>query len=424
MKLLHGDCREQMAAMDAASVDAIVTDPPYELGFMGKGWDKAGVAFDSATWREALRVIKPGGHMLAFGGTRTFHRMAVAIEDAGFEIRDTLCWLYGSGFPKSLDIGKAIDKAAGAEREVLATIPDRWAGKGNVLERANQAPRADAFLTAPATDIAKQWDGWGTALKPAYEPIIMARKPLIGTVAANVAAYGTGGINIDQCRIESEESTERTSGVNQGVYGSDNRRGMVRGGTLGRWPANVVLDEDAAALLDEQSGTMRARGNRTPTKRRQSEGVWAANGARPGIGQDGPIDRGDTGGASRFFYCAKASRAERNAGLDGMPERDKHVYSAGIVSADHPGTASGGGNRPAANHHPTVKPIALMQWLVRLVTPAGGTVLDPFMGSGSTGIACAREGLRFIGIEQDSEYVAIARRRIDNDAPLLRTAAD
>ena len=298
--LHHADCRDSMRTMEAEFIDSIVTDPPYGLSFMGKNWDHGvpGVPF----WTEALRVAKPGAHLVAFGGTRTFHRLAVAIEDAGWEIRDCLSWIYGSGFPKS----KNLDGA---------------------------------------------WQGWGTALKPAWEPIILARKPLIGTVAENVVRHGTGAINVDACRIETADS------LNGGAYSGLERRrdgyasadgvpgvkpfSALRRGIgefaqpSGRWPANVALDEEAAELLGEPS---------------------------------------------RFFYTAKASRRERGEG----------------------------------NTHPTVKPVALMRWLVRLVTPTGGTVLDPFNGSGSTGVAALAEGMRYVGCEREAEYIEIARRRLES----------
>ena len=341
-RLLTGDCRELMAAMPAASVDAIVTDPPYGLAFMGKGWDHAvpGVEF----WTEALRVAKPGTHLLAFGGTRTYHRLACAIEDAGWEIRDCLSWLYGSGFPKS-----------------------------------HNGP----------------WGG--TALKPAWEPIIMARAPLAGTVAANVAAHGTGGLNIDGCRIAVnpvvDASQLRTMTRSRRETADGWGLSTVQGDTPqvvradGRWPANVALDEDAAAMLDAQTGTVGggfgvrgggASGEWNPTDRATARGQTIRGGGEV-------VGYGDTGGASRFFYCAKASRSEREAGTDG-------------------------------NGHPTVKPVALMRWLVRLVTPAGGVVLDPFTGSGTTGVAAVQEGRRFIGCEREAEYVEIARRRIAHHA--------
>jgi DNA modification methylase len=350
--IYHGDCREVMATMDAASVDAIVTDPPYGLAFMGKGWDHAvpGVAF----WAEALRVAKPGAHLVAFGGTRTFHRLACAIEDAGWEVRDTLSWLYGSGFPKS-----------------------------------HNGP----------------WGG--TALKPAWEPIILARKPLVGTVAANVAAHGTGALNVDGCRIDASagrplivsKAEPSLNAFGNGLNGS----AFAGSTTLGRWPANVVLDEDAAARLDAQAPRTGAAAPVT--------GAEASPASRGGITNRRERVAGafhnDAGGASRFFYVAKASRREREAGLEGMPERVAQKWNSGGIAERRMETA-----KPLSNVHPTVKPIALMRWLCRLVTPPGGVVLDPFTGSGTTGCAAVLEGFGFVGIEREAEYVAIAERRI------------
>jgi DNA modification methylase len=433
-----------MRAMDADSVDAVVTDPPYELAFMGKRWDAQGVAFQVATWGEALRVLKPGGHLLAFGGTRTSHRMVCAIEDAGFEIRDSICWLYGSGFPKSLDVSKALDKAAGAEREVVGREVSPF--KVDKAEADRNAYGAypggigdDGYrfndVTAPATDLARQWDGWGTALKPAYEPIVMARKPLIGSVAANVARYGTGGINVDGCRVEITDAVSFDAKQRRNNIGGGGYEPGVSGQTIetdiqtykpeGRWPANVLLgcacegdghDPDcAAAMLDAQSGE--TKGCRGMTKH--------GSGTNSVYGKYARSDKSfisdgmpDTGGASRFFYTAKASRAERNKGLDGMPEQE---------CDDWPQDLDPGASRrasPRANHHPTVKPLNLMQWLCRLVTPKGGTVLDPFCGSGSTLIAADREGFNGIGIEQDAEYAEIAKRRCIGDSPLFAQVAD
>ena len=337
----HGDCREVMAAMDAESVDSIVSDPPYGLSFMGKGWDHGvpGVEF----WTEALRVAKPGAHLLAFGGTRTYHRLACAIEDAGWEIRDCVMWVYGSGFPKSHDVSKAIDKAAGAEREVLGS---RSGGAGKLMEDRpwNSADGYDktVSITAPATDAARQWHGWGTALKPAWEPIIVARKPLCGTVAENVLTHGTGGINVDGCRVGTEAWSRKATG-NSTPYGSETTWNTsatpdIDRSAVGRWPANVIHDGSDEIL-------------------------------------------GLTGIAARFFYCAKASKADRDEG----------------------------------NHHPTVKPTDLMRHLCRLVTPPDGMVLDPFMGSGSTGKAALLEGFNFTGIELSPEYVEIANRRISHE---------
>jgi DNA modification methylase len=429
VNLLVGDCREVMPTLAAESVDAIITDPPYGLEFMGKGWDHGvpGVAF----WIEALRVLKPGGHLLAFGGTRTHHRLMCAIEDAGFGIRDCLMWLYGSGFPKSLDVSKAMDKAAGAEREIVGRYQRPNGTAWNVAHaRENDADifktkaRQDRMdISAPTTDLAREWQGWGTALKPAWEPIILARKPLIGTVAANVEEYGTGAINVDGCRVGYQGDNDKASATPQGrttaksgalAGGSQNERQRTefeRPELVGRWPANVCLDEEAAAMLDAQSGVTSTTGKRSQASRDAvvSGTTWGTNNHRS---SEYP---GDTGGASRFFYTAKASRAERNAGLEGMPEvacgtmeDDSYDWSREAERGRKPR------NAVRANHHPTVKPVSLCRWLVRLITPPGGIVLDPFMGSGTTGIACVLEGFSFIGIEQEIEYLEIARRRIEH----------
>ena len=412
----NGDCRELIAAMPSQSVDAIVTDPPYELGFMGKGWDASGVAYDVTLWSECLRVLKPGGHLLAFGGTRTYHRMASAIEDAGFEIRDSIHWLYSSGFPKSHDVSKGIDKldataeqkqrryrftawvrstgltakqideATGTEmgshytthptqpavmtrehlekvRHLIGKVPEwvehetairsvesrNFASREVVGER--EVPIGHAFagpiyggdsslktvnITAPATDAAKQWAGWGTALKPAHEPIVVARKPLVGTVAANVQQHGTGALNIDGARVGD------------------------------RWPANVITD-----------GSIDAE--------------WV-----------------------RYFFCPKASKAERNAGLDALPKRLAGTYDG---NADAEGARKIGARpdlpvQPQQNTHPTVKPLALMRYLVRLVTPPGGIVLEPFAGSGTTLAAAVLEGFNAIGCELTEDYLPIIAGRV------------
>jgi DNA modification methylase len=401
--LYAGDCIEVMARMPEASVDAIVTDPPYGLEFMGKDWDGFGTPLGFQTWteawaREAFRVLKPGGHLLAFAGTRTYHRMASGVEDAGFEIRDCIAWMYGSGFPKSLDVSKAIDKAAGAEREVLETIPDRWAGKGSVLERSEQSPRETADITAPATPAAQKWNGWGTALKPAYEPIVVARKPLTGTVAQNVLEHGTGALNIDATRIGYASDADKEQALAGDAFKrkdtSDkgwsrpwmedadkiarmNAEAKARAQN-GRWPANIALDETAAKMLDQQSGRLVSGANPT---RRGTDNERATYGAFTGQAECEAPRGTDTGGASRFFYTAKASRQDRNAG-------------------------------GADNTHPTVKPTELMRWLIRLVTPTGGIILDPFGGSGSTGLAARAENTRCILIEREPEYLNIIRQRL------------
>jgi site-specific DNA-methyltransferase (adenine-specific) len=395
-----------MKAMPDNSVDAIVTDPPYELGFMGKSWDASGIAFNIEVWQEALRVIKPGGHLIAFSGSRTYHRMAVAIEDAGFQIRDQIMWVYGSGFPKSHNISKAIDKAAGAERE-------RVPFKGGIASGSNNygggqtIPHDGTKVGEKAiTPAAQQWDGWGTALKPAHEPMVLARKPLEGTVANNVLTYGVGGLNIDGTRVGSEGGTSGSNFVPNStpIYGKG-FGGKVEIIQLdaGRFPANFIHDgsDEVVGLFPDTkaTGSGKVSGFRKGGASENAVGLAGKKNAADGFS--------DSGSAARFFYCAKASKKDRNEGLDGFEKKQ--------VFGDDGGTYQGLSNSkvPSANHHPTVKPTALMQYLVRLVTPLGGIVLDPFMGSGSTGKACAYEGFEFIGIDQSAEYVAIAQARID-----------
>lgn len=362
---LHtGDCREVLREYPDSHFDSIVTDPPYGLSFMGKGWDH-GVPGEEF-WLEALRVAKPGAYLLAFGGTRTYHRLTCAIENAGWEIRDCVMWVYGSGFPKSHDVSKAIDREAGAEREVVGTKP---AGNGPLKSgHVNSSgggmsigtERSPAIqVTAPSTDEAKQWQGWGTALKPAWEPIIVARKPLAGTVAATVMQYGTGALNIDGCRVGDE---------------------------TGRWPANLVTD-----------------------------------------GSD-EVVAGFANGEARFYYCAKASVADREDGLDDLPYGTL-AYSGGAQGAEGRGEDAytegqgiGLNNlKQRKNTHPTVKPTALMQYLCRLVTQPNGLVLDPFCGSGSTGKAALSEGFRFVGIDLDATHTTIANARCEHAAKKSHT---
>ena len=406
MKVLQGDSRDVIRTFPANTIDSCVCDPPYALvsiqkrfsadnaapaqhgkdglyarasaGFMGKKWDTGEVAFDPAFWVEVLRVLKPGAHLLAFGGTRSYHRLACAIEDAGFEIRDQIGWLYGSGFPKSHDVSKGIDAKFGAKREVIGERRGSSNAGMNGIGQGGFRQNGEAFPVYgdPATAAAAAWEGWGTALKPAWEPIVLARKPLIGTVAENVLAHGTGAINIDDCRVgDSKDVPASPRGKQDRIYGTYGAQTGAESGhnpNIGRWPANVIhdgSDEVIAAFLE-------------------SKGV--------------EIDKS----AARFFYCAKASKSDRNEGTEGLPlvrrtdgrKTEHHVPNLRTTIA--------------ANHHPTVKPTALMQYLCRLVTPPGGVVLDPFMGSGSTGKAALRENFDFIGIEREKEYFEIALRRI------------
>jgi hypothetical protein len=378
--LYHGDCIEVMRALPDASVDAVVTDPPYLLDFMGKGWDSAdGIAGKPEVWREALRVLKPGGHLLAFGGTRTWHRLASSIEDAGFEVRDSIAWMYGNGFPKSHDVSKGIDKAVGAQREVVG---QRTTGIGTGKGTVQVMGDGTRDITAPATPAAQQWQGWGTALKPAFEPIVVARKPLIGTVAANVLTHGTGALNIDGCRIGTDDTRSPASRTALGLINDDSwqAKSVMAGSASGRWPANVILDESQAAALDAQSGDTgngwkKNYGEKYAKESRQYEG-----GSFAGGGYKGGSTYADSGGASRFFYTAKANSSER-PNVDGVA-------------------------------HPTVKPLDLMRYLVRLVTPPGGTVLEPFAGSGTTAEACIIEGFKCIAIEMTDEYLPLILDRI------------
>lgn len=383
--LFHADCRDAIAALPDNSVDSVVTDPPYELNFMGKGWDNTGIANDVALWKDVLRVLKPGGHLAAFSASRTYHRMACAIEDAGFEIRDSLMWVYGTGFPKSQDVSKFIDKMAGAEREVIGQ--DRNFGKSKAADGKNAfGDYAGTWdITKPATALAAEWEGWGTALKPAFEPIVLARKPLSeGTVAANVLRWRTGALNIDASRIHTAGSeakaytvkrlkpgaTLAAEGGNWRPEGDDAE--TYEGSTKdGRWPANVVHDGS-----DEVVGAFPTTGGGgTPREKSPNKGSnWAIGAERSSI--PGGATYCDSGSAARFFYSAKASKADRNG-----------------------------------SKHPTVKPIALMEWLCNLITPPGGTVLDPFGGSGTTARAACNKGFGVLICEREAEYVADIRAR-------------
>jgi DNA modification methylase len=412
--LLHGDSMKLDTALPENSVDAVVTDPPYELGFMGKSWDNSGIAYSVEFWKQVLRVLKPGGHLLAFGATRNYHRMACAIEDAGFEIRDSLHWMFGTGFPKSLNVSKAIDTSMGIVQPTVYVKGTKAAG----LNDQGYSGRIPDYVTSPVSATAQKFAGWGTALKPSHEPIVLARKPLIGTVAANIAAHGTGGLNIDGCRIAHASEADRASATPQGkVVRGNFAPGEARAGhetnrpdtSQGRWPSNVLLDEDAARELDAQSGISKSKASMRGVGLTGSEVFGAGD---PNF--DTLRGHNDSGGVSRFFYVSKPSRAERDLGCAHLPVKsgaetlEREEGSAGL---DNPRAGSGrtGGAR---NTHPTVKPIALMRYLVRLVTPPGGTVLDPFLGSGTTGIAALLEGFNFLGVELTEEYLPIITARI------------
>lgn len=425
----HGNNLDILPTLPNNSVDSIVTDPPYELGFMGKKWDSSGIAYNVDLWRECLRVLKPGGHLLSFGGTRTWHRIAVAIEDAGFEVRDSIAWMYGSGFPKSLDISKAIDKAAGAVREVIGekVSPDGIPYASRRINGSGPSVGGNAYgeygnggnlETAPATPEAQQWQGWGTALKPAFEPIIVARKPIEGTVAANVLKWETGGLNIDASRIETETITINTFDNGAKPFGDAVGEPCTSRESQGRWPANLILDETAAAMLDEQSGISKSR-----TALISNPNFKGFLGSES-INRSEPTMQGhnDSGGASRFFYVAKASKRDRNEGLDELEGKSIGAKGNGLARTCAICSASvlDGCNCPdrtfvnptRQNFHPTVKPTALMEYLIKLVTPPSGIVLDPFTGSGSTGKAALLNGFQFVGIEMTEEYFPIIEGRL------------
>jgi len=410
-----GDCLEVLAGLPENSVDTIVTDPPYGLQFMGKDWDHGvpGVPF----WREALRVAKPGAILLAFGGTRTYHRMVCAIEDAGFEIRDTIAWVYGSGFPKSYDISKGIE----AQMKTGRSSPkgQRMVAMGDEYEQTPLAGTPNYGVTgnftnkdtgskpmAITTPEAQLWHGWGTALKPAFEPIVVAMKPIDGTFVNNALTWGVAGLWIDGGRVEGDykwrasDSTVEGQIFKAGSFGDKPH-------PQGRFPANFIHDgsDEVVELFPQTKSGLLAQGH----KRGETSVNYTTGG--------GIVYRdygNDSGSAARFFYCAKASRSERNAGLEGMPDKERTDYGGfhseqGLINNNRKPE-----NRvPMQNGHPTVKPIELMRYLVRLTkTPTGGVVLDPFTGSGTTGIACVLEGREFIGIEREAEYVEIAEKRI------------
>jgi DNA modification methylase len=413
-QLILNDCLVAMKEMADNSVDSIVTDPPYGLSFMNKKWDYDVPSVE--IWKEALRVLKPGGHLLAFAGSRTYHRLAINVEDAGFEIRDQIMWIYGSGFPKSMNISKAIDKAAGVEQEVIGIgrsgAPETHQTSYSMITLDNNFG-GEYEITKPATPEAEQWDGWGTALKPAHEPVVVARKPIDGTVIENVLEHGTGGINIDGCRIKTDEVLVAGGSLrtNSGDERMGEALGMFQDGTpntfkqnhLGRFPANVIMDKEAGEILDEQSGHLKS-GNMDSIAKGGQFNTY-------GVQQERHTTQiGDEGGASRFFYCAKPSRTERDGGLDNFePQNVSDREDVSKAGANNPRNRGGIERK---NIHPTVKPVDLMRYLCRLVTPPNGITLDPFMGSGTTGIAANLEGFSFIGIEMSEEYLEIARARI------------
>ena len=374
--IYNASCLDVMDDLPENSIDCIVTDPPYEIGFMGKGWDNTGIAFSVDTYKKCLRVLKPGGYILAFNHSRTFHRMAVAIEDAGFEIRDTILWLYGSGFPKSYDVSKGIDKLLGCEREITREKTKPLI-QGDYITFDQRSSVERERRDKPSSSQAKQWQGWGSALKPSYEPIIMARKPLQGTIAQNVLKWGVGGINIDECRVGNEERFNAPATPKKDTFNCSFNNDYEGNITNGRFPANTIHDgsDEVVELF--------------------------------------PNDYEIEDSAARFFYTAKASKKDRD---EGLISEFATVNDGRKKSIDNPFQR---GETPKRNIHPTVKPTDLMQYLIRLVAPKGSIILDPFMGSGSTGKAAMIENnernadYKFIGIDLEQEYCDIAKARIE-----------
>jgi len=413
-QIIHGDCLEEMKTLPDNSVDAIVTDPPYGLSFMGKKWD-----YDVPSqeiWEECLRVLKPGGYLLAFAGTRTQHRMAVRIEDAGFEIRDIIAWVYGSGFPKSRNIGLDLDKRNGVTKN-----------RGKAFVVAGQSGQKDkdtgGDLVPGSNDMGayvaqNEWSGWGTALKPALEPITVARKPLSEkTVAENVLKWGTGGINIDGSRVKMKNGDKKVGGFGNGGigFGGGDAKGVEwQEKTEGRFPANLIHDgsDEVVGLFPNTGKGNGGKPYNYSGKEYDNKDTSMFNGDKP----QAPSNFNDSGSAARFFYCAKASKSERNRGCEGLEEKQTVGGGGGIGDyLDDVNSASGkyGSEKaPNKNNHPTVKPIALMEYLVKLVSREGSLVLDPFAGSGSTLLSCKNLGRNYIGIEREQEYIDIINKRL------------
>ncbi len=381
VELWQGDCRDVLLSLDDGSVDSCVTDPPYGISFMSESWDHAVPGIDY--WSEVYRVLKLGGTLLAFGGCRTFHRLACAIEDAGFEVRDCLCWLFGQGFPKGQNISKAIDRKLGAERKIVghqrltgnACVSLKEKG-GTYGVQVGTISSQEVPITAPASEEAQLWDGWNTNLRPGWQPIILAIKPLDGTFAENAMKHGVAGLNIDGCRLKTGVVTINTWNDGAKPFGGGAGHPYTGRQAEGRWPPNVVLDPEVAKELDRTVG-VRSGGQPQPGGSKTTNNCYGSYSERR------LVCHPDTGGPSRYFYCPKITTAERTA------------------------------NGEVSNKHPTVKPVALMRWLVRLTaTPTGGKVLDPFMGSGSTVLACIAEGRPCIGIELEEESLKVAVERV------------
>lgn len=416
----HGSNLDILPSLPDNSVDSIVTDPPYELGFMGKSWDSTGIAYNVEMWKQCLRVLRPGGHLVAFSGSRTYHRMAVAIEDAGFQIRDQMMWVYGSGFPKSHNVGLNVDKLNGITKNRGKAFV--VAGQSKQRDKDTGGDLVAGSNTIGAYKAQNKWDGWGTALKPAHEPIVLARKPLEGTVAENVLKWGTGGINIDGCRVDYQSESDKAIAHNNALgmerlkIKEGEKLGSFDGGwkkhkpqlPTGRFPANLMHD-GSQEVLDLFPTSGKGNGGEPYSyagREYDNKDTSMFNGDKP----QAPSNFNDSGSAARFFYCPKANKKDRDEGCDDFEERrESDRPSDDKVGGDNPRNRS---NTPRKNSHPTVKPTELMRYLCRLITPPNGTVLDPFNGSGSTGKASVLEGFNYIGIELDADYIKISEARI------------
>lgn len=428
--LLQGNCFDMLDKLEDESIGSVVSDPPYLINFMNKGWDKEdNIAGSPELYKKLLTKMKPGGYVALFGHSRTHHHIMNALEGAGFELRDTLTWLYGQGFPKSHNIGKAVDKVLGNDRKVIGTKNDfamdgrkRSPSKHKSIQETLNADHEYGYKEGWDTPVTKgnsDWEGYGTALKPAVEFIVLAQKPRDGTFANNVLKHGVGGINIDGCRIGAEEEDfskvkgraikKLTNGRSDedSLSGAEQQAALKKLKTLGRFPANLILDEEAGKILDEQAPKT---GSLYKAKRKKdtsggSGSSWTNGGNKEG--EDNGFYDG-LGGASRFFYCPKVSKKERELGCEALEEKTRYRVNAGGL--EHDKKFAPVQNK---NDHPTLKPVALMRWLVRLITPPKETCLDLFMGAGSTGGACALEGRDFVGIEMNERYFEIANARIE-----------
>jgi site-specific DNA-methyltransferase (adenine-specific) len=411
----HADIYEWAKNYTGEPFDAVLCDPPYELGFMGKSWDSTGIAFNKDMWKAVFNILKPGGHLLAFSGSRTYHRMACAIEDAGFEIRDMIEWIYGSGFPKSLNVGMAVDKALGNDREVTGTTKANGM-KAITKSRVEQGYRKNLTIAnsrdeRPTTKGTSPYEGYGTALKPAHEPCVLARKPIEGTVANNVLKHGTGGLNIDESRVGKQQGDRTEYGVNGIKRKTGNVWGKQYGeiefdGTQGRFPANLIHDgsDEVVGLFPNSKSAGEYHKDKLNT--------FKPDKAMFALGYQTNAYAGESGSAARFFYTAKASKSERNAGLDRFePKRESDRIKDDGVGGDNPRNRS---NNARANHHPTVKPLSLTKYLANLIKPpTGGRLLVPFSGSGSEMIGALQAGWEHVeGVELTEEYIPIAEARI------------